>query len=420
MRSPSPRPSRPPQSPQAARNAGRPRRVLVLNQSALPRSQGGGTRHVELFGRLRRWTHRIVAGNRNYTTRERFSSRSPAFVTVPVPNYESNGSGRVLNWLAYAVGAVAAGVRWGRYDVVYASSPPLLTPLAGWLLARLRRVPLVVEIRDLWPRSMVELGYLADGSRTHRALVALERFVYRSADAIVAVADGWQDHFAAFGVPPEKVVLVSNGAEPADFVPTVPRDKARAELGADGFVAVYAGAHGPANGLDLILDVAGVLPGCTFVLVGDGLNKARLVTRAAEEAIANVRFLPAVPKDQLANVFVAADVGLHTLAQAELFKEALSPNKLYDYLAAGLPVVTNVGGDLERRLVEAGCAVRGSAAPGESSSAALVAALRELGERGAAERARMGARGRDYVERNASRTAMAARLEALLDEVTSR
>ncbi len=394
--------------------------MLVLNQSALPRSQGGGTRHVELFGRLSRWSHRIVAGNRNYTTRERFSSRSPAFVTVRVPNYESNGPGRVLNWLAYAVGALAEGLRSGRYDVVYASSPPLLTPLAGWLLARLRRVPLVVEIRDLWPRSMVELGYLSDGSRTHRMLVALEGFVYRSADVIVAVADGWQDHFAAFGVRPEKVVLVSNGAEPADFVPTVSREKARAELGADGFVAVYAGAHGPANGLDLVLDAAGELPGCTFVLIGDGLDKARLVARAGEEAIANVRFLPAVPKEQLANVFVAADVGLHTLAQAELFKEAMSPNKLYDYLAAGLPVVTNVGGQLERRLVEAGCAVRGSAGPGESSPTTVVAALRDLAGRSPDERARMGARGRDYVERHVSRTAMAARLEALLDAVTGR
>ncbi|MGW0228303.1 glycosyltransferase family 4 protein [Actinopolymorpha singaporensis] len=406
--------------PQGFRRPQRPRRVLVLNQSALPRSQGGGTRHVELFGRLSRWSHRIVAGNRNYTTRERFSSRSPAFVTVPVPNYESNGPGRVLNWLAYAVGALVAGLRSGRYDVVYASSPPLLTPLAGRLLAWLRRVPFVLEIRDLWPRSMVELGYLADGSRTHRMLVALEGFVYRSADVIVAVADGWQDHFAAFGVRPEKVVLISNGAEPADFVPTVSRDKARADLGADGFVAVYAGAHGPANGLDLVLDAAGQLSGCTFFLVGDGLDKARLVTRAREEGIGNVRFLPAVPKEQLANVFVAADVGLHTLAQAELFKEALSPNKLYDYLAAGLPVVTNVGGDLERRLVEAGCAVRGSAEPGEPSLPALVAALRGLGELGADERARMGARGRAYVERHVSRTVMAARLEALLDDAIGR
>ena len=397
--------------------------MLVLNQSALPRSQGGGTRHVELFGRLSRWRHRIVAGDRNYTTRQRFSSRSPAFVTVPVPNYESNGSGRVLNWLTYAVGALVAGARWGRYDVVYASSPPLLTPLAGWLLARLRRVPLVVEIRDLWPRSMVELGYLADGSRTHRVLVSLERFVYRSADAIVAVADGWQDHFAAFGVRPEKVVLVSNGAEPADFVPTVSRDKAHTELGAEEERRLRRGLRrsprpgqrpGPDPGR------GGNCPatrscwsgrpgqGAAGHPGGRGGHRQRAVPARGAEGTARER----VRRRRRGAAHARPGRG-------RLFKEALSPNKLYDYLAAGLPVVTNVGGDLERRLVEAGCAVRGSAGPGESSPAALVAALRELGN-GAAERARMGARGRDYVERHASRTVMAARLEALLNDVTSR
>ena len=134
----------------------------------------------------------------------------------------------------------AVGPLRRRVRVVAAAAHP-----AGRLaLARLRRVPLVVEIRDLWPRSMVELGYLSDGSRTHRMLVALEGFVYRSADVIVAVADGWQDHFAAFGVRPEKVVLVSNGAATRRLLPTVSREeKARAELGADGFVAVYAGAQ---------------------------------------------------------------------------------------------------------------------------------------------------------------------------------
>ena len=123
-----------------------------------------------------------------------------------------------------------------------------------------------------------------------------------------------------------------------------------------------------------------------------------------------MRFLPVVPKEQLANVFVAADVGLHTLAQAELFKEAMSPNKLYDYLAAGLPVVTNVGGQLERRLVEVGCAVRGSAGPGESSRHHRG---RRVARPGRPEPGRAGADGRpggrDSVERHVSRTAMAAR-----------
>ena len=396
---------------------GRTRRVLVLNHFALPRSQGGGTRHVELFGRLSGWSHLIVAGNRNNNTQQKFESTSPDFVTVPVPSYASNGVGRMLNWATYAVAALSVGFRRPRPDVVYASSPHLLTPLAGWVLAKVRRTPLVLEVRDLWPRSMVELGYLAEGSRLHGVLVGLERFLYRSADRIVAVAAGWERHFASFGVPADKVILITNGAEPDDFTPKLTRDKARAQLGVDGFVAVYAGAHGPANGLDLILDAAKQLTDCTFLLVGDGLDKARLVARAREERIDNVRFLDAVPKEKLADVFAGCDAGLHTLAQAELFKEAMSPNKLYDYMAARLPVITNVGGELEKRLIAAGCAVQGSPPAGESSLPSLVAAIRNLTDRSVDERATMGARGRDYVEEHASRTVMAARLEQLLDDV---
>ena len=398
---------------------GRTPRVLVLNHFALPRSEGGGTRHVELFSRLAAWTHLIVAGNRNNNTQATYASSSPAFVTVPVPSYASNGIGRVLNWLTYAAGAIFVGVRQRGITVVYASSPHLLTPLAGWVLAKVHRVPLVLEIRDLWPRSMVELGYLSERSALHRVLVTLERFLYRSADRIVAVADGWNRHFASFGVPSDKVVLVTNGAEPADFTPTLTRAKARAQLGVEGFVAVYAGAHGPANGLDQVLDVAQQLTDVTFVLVGDGLEKPRLIARARDERIDNVRFVDSVPKQELGDLFAACDVGLHTLAQAELFREAMSPNKMYDYMAAGLPVITNVGGELEQRLVEAGCAVPGSPGPAVPGLAALVDALRELRDRSVDERETMGRCAREYVEQHASRTVMAARLENVLNEVVA-
>ncbi|HEY6737731.1 MAG TPA: glycosyltransferase family 4 protein, partial [Actinopolymorphaceae bacterium] len=331
---------------------GRERRVLVLQAAALPRSQGGATRHVELFGRLRGWSHLIVAGNRSNYTRQKYHHRTEEFVTVPVPGYASNGIGRVLNWLTYAIGAFFVGLWQRRISVVFGSSPHLMAPIAGWALAKIKRVPFVLEVRDLWPRSMVELGYLREGSRVHKALVRLEGFLYRAAERIVVVVPGWQEHFASFGIPPEKLVVVSNGADPDDFAPTSTREKARAQLGVDGFVLIYAGAHGPANGLDQILDAAKHLHDCTFLLVGDGLEKARLMERVRDEIITNVRFHDPVPKSELGNVFVAADVGLHTLTQADLFRDGISPNKLWDYMAAGLAVITNVGGDFEKLIVD--------------------------------------------------------------------
>jgi glycosyltransferase involved in cell wall biosynthesis len=393
--------------------------VLVLNQFALPRTEGGGTRHVELFGRLRGWTSLIVAGNRNNYTRQRFVHRSEGFVTVPVTDYAGNGPSRILNWLSYVVGALRKGFGQRHVDAVYASSPHLLTPLAGWLVARLRRVPFVVEIRDLWPRSLVEFGFLRPGSALHRVLTWLEGFFYRAADRIVVVTTGWEDHFASFGVPAEKVVVVSNGAEPADFVPTVDRAAARAALGVDGLVLVFAGAHGPKDGLDVVLDAAAHLPDCTFLLVGDGLDKERLRQRARDEVLTNVRFLDPRPKAELGDLLVACDIGLHIVAPVELFQQAMSPNKLYDYMAAGLPVISNAGGAMEQLLETSGGGLSAFAHDGDDPATVLVKAIRELEGRTAEERRAMGERGRDYVERHASRTVMATRLEQVLDSVVA-
>ena len=205
--------------------------MVVLNQFALPRSEGGGTRHVELFSRLRGWAFLIVAGNRHAYTRRRYEHGTPGFVTVPVAAYARNGPARILNWLSYVPGALWTGLRQRRLDVVYASSPHLVTPLAGWILARVRGVPFILEVRDLWPRSLVELGFLRSGSGMHRILTRLEAFLYRAADRIVVVTDGWEQHLASFGVRPEQIVVVSNGADPADFVPSISRDEARAGAG---------------------------------------------------------------------------------------------------------------------------------------------------------------------------------------------
>jgi glycosyltransferase involved in cell wall biosynthesis len=388
------------------------RKALVLNHFALPRSIGGGTRHVELFDRLGDdWSWLIVASDRNNYTRQKYSSDDPRFVTVQTPEYSSNGLGRVFNWASYVLGAVLVGLRTRGVGVVYGSSPHLLAPIAGWGLAKLKRCAFVLEVRDLWPRSMVELGYLAEGSRLHRILVGVERFLYRRADRIVVTSPGYVKHIETFGVPAAKVVVVSNGADPADFVPTRSKAAARAalDLPADGLVAIYAGAHGPANGLDQVLDAAAKLSHCTFLLVGDGLDKQRLVARAAAEGLANVRFRDAVPKAELADLLVAADVGLHVLTDTKLFHEGISANKLYDYMACGLPAITNVRGES----AEAVSGGAGIACPPDG----LAEAVDRLSQLPAEERQAMGERGRAYVQANKSRTAMAARLRDVLEEL---
>jgi glycosyltransferase involved in cell wall biosynthesis len=387
--------------------------VLVLNHYALPREASGGTRHVELFERLPKpWTFQIVAADRNNHSRARLTATDARFRFLSIPAYDSNGARRILGWVVFAVKAVLYGVRTKRPDVVYGSSPHLLSALAGLVIARVRRVPFVLEVRDIWPESLIEFGYLERGSLVHRVLSRLERRLYRSADHVVIVAAGWRDYFASMGVGENRLSVVTNGAEPSDFDPQPDAAPLATRLGVEGPVAVYAGAHGPPNGLDHILNAAQDWPDVTFALFGDGATKSALVARADREQLTNVRFCDPVPKAELASFLWTADIGIHTLADMELFKLGMSPNKLYDYMAAGLPVITNAGGLAASILTESGAGV------GVGPDAVAVG-VGQILDRSPDERQRMGAAGREWLTDNASREAMAARLADTLDRVSS-
>ncbi|RKN45481.1 glycosyltransferase family 4 protein [Micromonospora endolithica] len=388
-----------------------PRRVVVLNHYAKPLSHAGGTRHVELFSRLRDWDWLIVSAAWDHFSHTELAVDDAHFVTVPVTDYTGNDHRRVLSWLTYCRNALRAVRRQPRPDVVYASSPHILAPVAGWLLARRHRARFVLEIRDLWPEAMVSTGYLRRGSLTYRLLRMLELWLYRRADRIVIVARGWRDYFAAAGVPAEKLEWVSNSAEPEDFAlrPDLYRPL-RQRIAVQGKLLVFAGSHGPINGLDRLLDAAAQVPEHTFVFIGDGLDKPRLMSRAAAEGLGNVHFLDRVPKRELQGILGDADIGIHVLAHSPVYDLGASPNKLYDYLAAGLPVVNNCPGEPEDvlRAADAGVTV---------DTAHLVAGLRALTDLDEAKLVAMGQRGRRYIQDHRSRTVMAERLQRLFDGI---
>jgi glycosyltransferase involved in cell wall biosynthesis len=175
-----------------------------------------------------------------------------------------------------------------------------LAALVGWAVARIRRVPFVLEVRDVWPRVLVDMGAIAESSMLYAVLHRVERFLYRRADRVVILAAGVRTHVLRFGVDDAAIRFIPNGADCADFKPTAPRTDLRSRYGFDGVVAVYTGAHGPANGLDLLLDAAAELavtcPNLRIVLVGDGAEKPHLVERATREGLRNVRFMDPVPK----------------------------------------------------------------------------------------------------------------------------
>lgn len=388
--------------------------MLVLNHFAAPLGQAGGTRHVELFSRLRAWDYLIIASDLNPQTSER-AAEAPGFVFVRVPAYSDNGVKRLLNWLVFAWRALPVGLRQPGVDVVYGSSPHLLAAAAAWAIAAVKRRPFVLEVRDLWPQVLADMGHLSTTSPTFKALTVLEMFLYSRAKAIVVLAEGSRTNLIARGIASSKIHFIPNGADPSDFVPSAPRDELRARYGFTRFTAIYAGAHGPANGLDLLLDAASdvVHLELDIVLVGGGVSKSTLMARAGREGIHNLRFLDPVPKTEIPDLLAAADIGLHVLADVELFQSAVSPNKVFDYMAAGLPVLTNCPG-LVNELVVSARSGWGSTPTGLRDGLQVAVATPE------SELDTLGRSGQAWLAENQSRKAMSHRLGDLIGDVGSR
>lgn len=389
--------------------------VVVLNHFAVPADAPGGTRHVELFSRLTDWDAVVIAASRGLMTGERTVSSDSIWRAVWVLPARGEAT-RILSWASYSVTSLAHGLASRRRpDVVYASSPHLLAGLSGLVLARLRHAHYVLEIRDLWPQVLIDMGRLDEGSLVARALRALEALLYSRAEAIVVMAPGVERHLASRGFA-GKLTLIPNGADPADFSPGAGRIELRRRFGLEGFVVAYTGAHGLANGLDVVLDAAEAIgkraPQVRFLLVGDGPLKEHLVMRAQREGLANVTFMDPLPKREIPALLGAVDAGLHVLADVPLFSYGVSPNKLYDYMAAGLPVITNTAGEMAEMVKRAGAGV--AVSPDGIAEGVLT-----LANAGPEQLHRWGEAGRRFMNDHASRSAMAARMGQLLASVMS-
>ncbi len=333
---------------------------------------------------------------------------------VRVPIYAAANKGvflRAANYLSYAASATAVGP-WlvERPDVLVATSPQFLTAAAGRLLSWCKRVPFVFEVRDLWPRSIVEVGAMTADSPAVKALEMLERWLYRSADHIVVVTESFVQEIAAHGIPAGKISVVTNGVDLDLFRPG-DREQARAELGLPpGFLATYVGTHGMAHGLDLLLDAAAALRDLPvrFLLVGEGAEKAALQRQAAARGLDDVLFWNQCPRDKVARILAASNVCLVLLRDKPLFR-AVIPSKIFEFMGAGRGILTTVDGE-SRRIIET--AVAGVFCP-PGDAKALVNALRHLVDNPGRLDA-MGEAGRQYVERHYSRKALAARYLDLL------
>lgn len=245
-----------------------------------------------------------------------------------------------------------------KYDLVFATTTPLTAAIPGIFSRWLRLKPFVFEVRDLWPELPKAMGVITNPV-VLGALSLLEWASYRSAHRCIGLSPGIVEGIAARGVAMERIELVPNGCDltifAAEQTPWRPEG-----VKADDLMAVFTGTHGVANGLDAVLDAAAELKkrNCIdikLVLVGQGKLKPKLVERAKREGLDNVIFHDPVNKHRLAGLMASADLGLQILANVPAFYYGTSPNKFFDYIAAGLPVLNNYPGWLAGMIKEYRC-----------------------------------------------------------------
>lgn len=320
---------------------------------------------------------------------------------LPFPNrkpYE-----RILNYSSFFASASITGSFLERPDVVIASSPQLLVGLAGWWIARLNCVPFVLEVRDLWPESLVAVGVGGADSALHRILERIARFLYREADHIVVVTPAFREYLISrWRLPQQKISIAPNGVETSLFCPQSSNPALRTELGAEEkFIVSFIGTLGLAHGLDTVIAAAEKLqasePNILFMLVGDGADRERIEKVASSRALTNIRFVPRQERENIPQYIAASDVCLVLLRKSPVF-ETVIPTKMLEFMACARPVILAVNGQA-REIIErsqAGIYVE------PENPAALCDAIVKLRNESRL-RETLARNGREYIVRNFSR-----------------
>ena len=332
------------------------------------------------------------------------------------PEHSRSGVKRALNYASFAASAsVLAPWLVERPNVLFVYHPPLTVGVPGAWLSALWRAPMVYQIQDMWPETLVATGMLSSPTML-RGVARMARWVYARAAAICVISEGFRANLIAKGVPASKVHVISNWVDPAVYRPLPPDQALAARLGISRrFNVLFAGNVGEAQELGVVIEAAQLLsdqPDAQFVIVGDGVALPRLRQEAERRGVTNVRFLGRLAPDAMPSVYALADVLLLHLKDDPLFRITI-PHKIFTYLASGKPILAAVAGDA----AEVVCRSQAGVVCPPEDPAALADAVRRLRALSDAERNRMGSNGRVAVARDFGRETLVPRFEAILESV---
>lgn len=322
---------------------------------------------------------------------------------------------QLVNYLSFIPAAFHSGLRAGKVDAVFVSSPPLFAIIPALCIAKLRRAKFVLDIRDLWPDEIVACGAARPDSLPVRVISTIERLAYRAAAHICCTTQSFIETILERGVPREKTALIPNGADLELFRP-LPRDNPVVGEYPFGnrFVVMYSGLLGIKHGLEVILEAARLLRDETnivFFWVGSGARREALRESAEKMGLDNIIFGGERKVEEIPHLLARADVCLSALLPAPYLEKIITV-KVFEYLACEKPVVASLAGETARVLQDSG----GGIVVPPNDSRAMADAILSL-YHDPQRRTAMGKLGRVYVEENFSRSMWAARLERTLREV---
>jgi len=349
-------------------------RILLIHQYFLEKNDPGGSRFNEM---TRVWGDQgvditVLAGmihanapgkaekyKGKYFVKDRYDEHLEVIRCHVSESYNVNFIGRLWGYFSFVFFSLWAGLfkTKGKYDLILVTSPPLFVGITAFLLSKFKRIPYVFEIRDLWPESAIDTGVV-----TNKAIIKisywLEAFVYRHARLINVLTPAFRDTLLTKkNVPAEKIIYIPNAADfslTEELLKTFDAKAFRNGLGIsdETLLITYVGAHGVANHLIQLVDVAEQLKNkpVVFLLIGDGMQKKMLKEEAEKRALTNIRFIDPVPKKEVFKYILASDLGASVLKKVDTFKTVYS-NKTFDYMACKKPILMAIDG-VSRKLVE--------------------------------------------------------------------
>ncbi len=387
--------------------------IWWINQFAVPPTLPGGGRHVHLAGSLEKMGCKttIVSSTGNYMTNKRGVSEMNScpgvhsFVQIPLGWNGLGNFGKVAKMISFRRKAI--GCNWVENgetpDVVIGSSPSLHAALAASEIAKLYDVPFVLEIRDLWPLSLIEVAGVSRRNPIVKWMYKMEKEIVSRATRIISLLPNALTYLEKYDVEPSIVDWIPNGVDGSLYSNTTP-NKIKGKIS-----VMYAGSHGLPNGLKTVIDAAKHIQEydnrITFRFVGEGSSKTNLQEYAAKQGVSNITFEAAIPRHRVPALLASADILVANIPDHELYQYGVSLNKLYEYLASGRPIAlaSSVADDPVKN------AGVGPVALGDDAEG-LAKIIYELALLSDEERASLGKKGKSFVEKEHVSDVLAAKV----------